>query len=56
MERLQKVIAESGFCSRRKAEELIIAGKVLVNGKVVNKPAVSGGIPLSHTLSVRKTG
>ena len=25
-----------------------------INGKVVNKPAVQGGIPLSHTLSVRK--
>ena len=25
-----------------------------VNGKVVNKPAVQGGIPLSHTLLVRK--
>lgn len=37
MERLQKVIAESGYCSRRKAEELIVAGKVLVNGQTVNK-------------------
>ena len=35
MERLQKVIANSGVTSRRKAEELIIAGKVKVNGKVV---------------------
>lgn len=34
MERLQKVIANSGYCSRRKAEELITAGKVSVNGKV----------------------
>lgn len=34
MERLQKVIAQSGICSRRKAEELILAGKVKVNGKV----------------------
>ena len=25
-----------------------------VNGEVVNKPAVQGGIPLSHTLTVRK--
>ena len=25
-----------------------------VNGKVVNKPAVQGGIPLSHTLVIRK--
>ncbi len=31
--RLQKVIAESGACSRRKAEELIIEGRVKVNGR-----------------------
>ena len=31
-ERIQKVIAESGVCSRRKAEELIIQGRVTVNG------------------------
>lgn len=35
MERLQKVIAQSGITSRRKAEELIQQGKVKVNGKVV---------------------
>ena len=35
MERLQKIIAESGYASRRKAEELIRNGKVVVNGKVV---------------------
>ena len=35
MERLQKRIAESGVCSRRKAEELITAGKVKVNGVVI---------------------
>ena len=36
MERLQKIIAESGYTSRRKAEELIKQGKVFVNGvKVV---------------------
>ena len=35
MERLQKVIANLGYCSRRKAEELIVAGKVMVNGSVV---------------------
>ena len=34
MERLQKVIAQAGICSRRKAEELILDGKVKVNGKV----------------------
>ena len=30
---LQKYIADSGFCSRRKAEEYIRSGKVLVNKK-----------------------
>lgn len=37
MERLQKVIASSGVTSRRKAEELILEGKVKVNGVVVNE-------------------
>ena len=35
MERLQKVIAKAGICSRRKAEVLITEGKVKVNGEVV---------------------
>lgn len=35
MERLQKVIANSGYTSRRKAEELITSGKVYVNGNKV---------------------
>ncbi len=34
MARLQKVIAESGYTSRRKAEELIKDGKVKVNNEV----------------------
>lgn len=33
-ERLQKIIAEMGIASRRKAEELIVEGRVTVNGKV----------------------
>ncbi len=33
--RLNKYIAESGFASRRKAEEYIEQGRVLLNGKVV---------------------
>ncbi len=32
-QRLQKIIAASGYCSRRKAEELIAAGRVSVDGK-----------------------
>lgn len=31
--RIQKIISESGYCSRRKAEELIAAGRVKVNGR-----------------------
>ncbi|MGZ3692990.1 MAG: pseudouridine synthase [Bdellovibrionota bacterium] len=33
---MQKIIAEAGICSRRKAEELILLGEVKVNGEVVN--------------------
>lgn len=37
MERLQKLIAESGYSSRRKAEELIKQGKVYVNGEKITE-------------------
>jgi 23S rRNA pseudouridine2605 synthase len=37
MERLQKVIAQAGVTSRRKAEELITEGRVTVNGEVVTE-------------------
>lgn len=37
MERIQKRISSSGYCSRRKAEELIKKGLVEVNGEVVTK-------------------
>lgn len=56
MERLQKVIANSGYCSRRKAEELISSGQVYVNGEMVtelgtkvsgNETIVVEGITLS---------
>lgn len=40
MERLQKVIASSGYCSRRKAEELIGKGLVTVNGETVREMGV----------------
>lgn len=35
-ERLQKIIANAGITSRRKAETLITEGKVTVNGKIVS--------------------
>ena len=34
-ERLQKIIAKAGVASRREAEELITAGRVKVNGKII---------------------
>ena len=36
MERLSKVIAQAGFASRRKAENLITEGKVKVNDEIIN--------------------
>lgn len=40
MERLQKVIAEAGIASRRKAEEMIANGRVKVNGEKVTQMGV----------------
>ena len=37
MERLNKFIASTGYCSRRKADEIIKKGKVKVNGKVIKE-------------------
>ena len=37
LERLQKIIAHAGIASRRHAEQLILSGQVLVNGKVVTE-------------------
>lgn len=39
-ERLQKFLAEAGVASRRKAEELIAAGRVKVNGVVIKEQGV----------------
>lgn len=35
--RLNKYIASSGLCSRRKADELIESGVVMINGKTVTE-------------------
>lgn len=43
MERLQKIIAQSGVTSRRKAETLITDGKVTVNGEVVTTLGTKAG-------------
>ena len=37
MERLQKLIARAGICSRREAEKIILSGRVTVDGKIVTE-------------------
>lgn len=37
MERLQKYMSKCGVASRRKSEELILSGKVIVNGQVIKE-------------------
>ncbi|MBR5227658.1 MAG: rRNA pseudouridine synthase [Clostridia bacterium] len=36
-ERLNKFISSCGVCSRRKADELIVAGRIAVNGEVIKE-------------------
>lgn len=40
MMRLNKYIARSGYCSRRKADELIFSGDVSIDGEICTNPAV----------------
>lgn len=42
-ERVAKVIARAGVCSRREAEKLIAAGRVTLDGRVLDSPAVNVG-------------
>lgn len=51
MERLQKILAQAGVASRRKCEELILAGKVEVNGEVVTTLGVKAD-PSSDVITV----
>jgi 23S rRNA pseudouridine2605 synthase len=56
--RLNKYIADSGYCSRRKADEMIFAGHVTVNGKLVLEPGYrvqSGDTVTAETTKLRET-
>ena len=46
--RLQKILAEAGIASRRKAEELIAEGRVQVNGEVVTELGTRADITKDH--------
>ena len=39
-ERIAKIVARAGLCSRRDAEDWITQGRVAVNGRVINSPAL----------------
>jgi len=48
LERLQKIIARAGIASRRHAEQLLLAGQVSVNGKVVTEPGTRADPERDH--------
>jgi 23S rRNA pseudouridine2605 synthase len=47
-ERLQKILSHAGVASRRKAEDLIVAGRVAVNGKVVTELGSKADLDRDH--------
>ena len=47
-ERLQKLIAQAGIASRRKAEQLISDGEVTVNGKKITEPGTKANPETDH--------
>jgi 23S rRNA pseudouridine2605 synthase len=47
-ERLQKILAHAGISSRRKAEELIVEGRVRVNGAVITELGTKADLEQDH--------
>lgn len=54
MERLQKIIANAGVCSRREAEKLILSGKVRLNNKIVHELGVKADPEKDEITVIRK--
>ena len=52
-QRLQKILANAGVCSRRKADEYILKGRVAVDGKIITEMGVKID-PNNHTITVDK--
>jgi 23S rRNA pseudouridine2605 synthase len=50
-DRLQKILAAAGIASRRKAEQLIAAGRVTLNGKIVTELGTKAD-PSTDTITV----
>lgn len=48
IERLQKIISRSGIASRRKAEEMIVQGRVSINGEVVRELGSKADMESDH--------
>ena len=51
MDRLQKILAAAGIASRRKAEEIILAGRVTLNGKIITELGTKAD-PATDTITV----
>lgn len=47
-ERLQKIIAQAGIASRRKAEQLMLEGRVTVNGAIASEPGAKADLLRDH--------
>lgn len=47
-ERLQKILAQAGIASRRKAEEIILEGRVQVNGQTITELGTRADINRDH--------
>ena len=48
LERLQKILAQAGIASRRRAEEMIVEGRVMVNGQLVTQLGAKADLGSDH--------